>query len=135
MENKKNPLIIVCSITSIVGLFLIYIAASSIQPKIMPLKEITHEYIGRSVTTSGYILYKRTHPSGHLFLTIADDTDGSKLETPLFSGFMNSLKDINIDKNDFKIGRTIVVTGIVDEYRGNLQVTPRKPSDIEFVDD
>jgi len=138
-ENKKfklrkNSLIIICGLTSAIGLVLIYFAASSIQAKILPLREINTEFVGRLVTTSGYITYKRTHPSGHLFLTIADDTERNvKMEVPLFAGFLDSLKDINIEPSDFKTGRTIVVTGTVDEYRESLQIVPRKPSDIKFV--
>ncbi|MDI6798857.1 MAG: OB-fold nucleic acid binding domain-containing protein [Candidatus Aenigmarchaeota archaeon] len=109
------------------GLILIYLAASNIQPREVRLSEITSELIGRTVTTSGKIIYKSFHPAGHIFLTVSDGK--GKLQVPLFAGFVNKLDDAD----DFKKGIKIEVTGLVEEYRGSLQVVPRKVGDIKIL--
>ena len=67
-----------------------------------------------------------------MFLVISDDE--SDIQVPIFSSMMNDLKKENITESDFKIDEIISVTGLVDEYRGQLQILPRKTSDIKFGD-
>jgi len=127
MAIRKNLLIIICIVSSLLGLLLIYIAARNIQPVLTPISEITTDYVGRAVTTSGYIAYKSSHPNGHIFLTIKDDE--YSIQVPLFS---NYVKTMEIDKNFLKTGAYVEVTGLVDEYKGNLQIVPRDPDDIKI---
>lgn len=108
---------------SVVGLLLIYIAAANVEPEVMELDEITGELVGRTVTTEGLIKSTRTHENGHLFLTIADG--GKVLQVPIFSSVMQHL-----DERSFKSNLKMRVTGLVDEYRGQVQVVPRKPEDV-----
>jgi len=115
-------------VSSFIGLSMIYIAALNSRSIEMPLSDISSDLIGKTVTTSGYLIYKRTHPEGHVFLTISDDE--ITIQVPLFSGFMKSLDGLTDD--DFKIGEQITVTGLLDEYKGDLQVIPRKPSDLQL---
>lgn len=133
MGLHQKTLIAICFACSIAGLILIYIAAANIEPTIIPIKKITSEYIGKSVTTKGYIAYKNSHLAGHLFLTIADGD--AKIQVPLFSGYMKSLEQDGLDAYSFQKGNTISVTGLVDEYKGDLQIIPRKPNDIKIVRD
>lgn len=130
MNIKENPLLIICLLSSITGLVLIYIAVANIQPKSISISEITPDLVGRAVTTSGYITYKRVHSAGHLFLTLSDDTDN--IEIPLFSSFMDELKRTGITEENFSKGTRLTITGLVGEYNGQLQIQPRKASDIEF---
>ena len=127
----KNSLVLICLILSLAGLGLIYFAAINIQPAELSLDEINSELIGRAVKTSGYITYKNSHPEGHVFLTIGEN--GKKLQVPLFAGFMNALNGNGLTENDLKKGVKISVSGLVDEYRGSLQVIPRKPDDVEIL--
>lgn len=108
---------------SVAGLFLIYIAAANIEPEKLDIGSITGEFVGRTVTTEGYIKSEWVHKDGHLFLTV---TDGKKdLQVPIFSNIMQYL-----NKKNFKQKLSIQVTGVVDEYRNQLQIIPRKPQDI-----
>lgn len=125
MRNLFVYLSLTCSI---LGLILIYIASINVQPLTMPIKEINSDLIGRSVKTTGYIVYKNSHPSGHLFLTIEDDEH--KIQVPLFSGYLNS---INLTNKDFKKGNKISVVGLVDEHKGRLQIIPRKIGDVKII--
>jgi DNA/RNA endonuclease YhcR with UshA esterase domain len=128
----KNHLVIVCLVCSLAGLILIYIADVNLQPIQMKIGEITFEMVGRKVVTSGYITYVRTHPEGHIFLTVGYGND--KIEVPLFSGFVSSLEGNGLSKTDFQKGKRIIVEGLVDEYQGSLQIVPRIPEDITLVD-
>lgn len=108
---------------SVVGLFLIYIAATGVEPENLEIGEITGDLVGRTITVEGYIRSEKMHENGHLFLTI---TDGKRnLQVPIFSSVMQHLEERN-----FKPKSGIRVTGVVDDYRGQLQVIPRKPNDI-----
>jgi len=115
-------------VSSFLGLGLIYVAAINTRPVEMDIADISNDLVGKSVTTTGYIIYKRTHPEGHVFLTISNEE--TTIQVPLFSGFMKSLDGLTDD--DFKIGKQITVTGMVDEYKGDLQIIPRKPDDIKI---
>lgn len=116
---------------SIIGLILIYLAALNLEAQKVEIKEIDFDMIGRFVETEGKIIYKKSHPSGHLFLTI--ENKGSKIQVPLFANVMNDLKEIGFDEDDFAKGKIIRVKGIVNEYREQLQVIPRSGEDVEIV--
>lgn len=105
------------------------------QPSEISISEITQDLIGRTITTSGYIVYKSSHPAGHVFLTLSDDSNGTKIQIPLFSGFMSSLNEVGITEQDLKKGTKLLVSGLVDEYQGQLQIQPRKVGDIQILSD
>jgi len=126
----KKFLGLVCFFTSVIGLVLIYIAAINLQPVEIKISQISSDLIGRSISTRGIITQKRLHSAGHMFLVISNDN--SEIQVPIFSSLMNDLKKENITESDFKINETISVTGLVDEYMGQLQILPRKTSDIKL---
>lgn len=130
IKNSENLILIVCFIFSLFGLILIYIAATSIKPIELSISEINFQHIGKTVKTSGNISHKSHHPAGHLFLTISDNNE--KIQVSLFSNLVSKFDDSEI--KNFRKGRKIVVTGLVDEFRGRLQIIPRKTKDIEFYD-
>jgi DNA/RNA endonuclease YhcR with UshA esterase domain len=127
---QKNFLTLICLLTSVVGLILIYIAAINIEPVEIKINQITTDLIGRSVSTQGIIKEKKLNPDGHMFLVISDDN--SDIQVPIFSSLMKDLKNENLTEDDFEVDKKISVTGLVDEYKGNLQILPRKTSDIKL---
>jgi DNA/RNA endonuclease YhcR with UshA esterase domain len=129
---QKNFLVLISFSTSIIGLILIYIAATNIKPVEIKITQINSDLIGRSVSTQGIIKEKELHSDGHMFLTISDGN--SDIQVPIFSSLMKDLKDENLTEESFKINEKIFVIGLVDEYRGNLQILPRKTSDIKLGD-
>ena len=133
LDLKSNSLILIFLFCSILGLILIYIAAINLQPTQIELKDITPELVGRSVFTTGKIAYRRTHDAGHLFLTISDDD--TKIAIPLFAGYMSNLKEVGITEDDFQVGTEISVSGLVDEYQGQLQIIPRRVNDVKILSD
>ncbi|MEM7821790.1 MAG: exodeoxyribonuclease VII large subunit [Candidatus Aenigmatarchaeota archaeon] len=124
-------MILICLFSSVLGLILIYFSAVNIQPSTTKISEIDSRLIGKTVRTTGYIIYRNNHPAGHIFLTIADNQ--SKIQIPLFSGFVNSLNENDFPVDNLKKGTKIIVTGLVDEYKGQLQIIPRKPEDIKIL--
>jgi DNA/RNA endonuclease YhcR with UshA esterase domain len=129
----KNILVLICLLTSAIGLALIYIATINLQPTQIELKDVNPELVGRSVFTTGEIVYRRTHDAGHLFLTISDDD--TKIAVPLFAGYLNDLKEVGITEDDFQVGTEISVSGLVDEYQGQLQIIPRRKDDVKILSD
>lgn len=127
----KNSIVVFSLICSVLGLILIYIAAINVEPKEVKLNEITYEMIGKSVTTTGYITYIRHHPSGHVFLTLS--LGKSNVQVPLFAGFLKSLEKFGIYPSSFKKGEKLKISGLVSEYRGMLQIIPRKPEDVRLI--
>ena len=126
--KKKNILVLWFLFTSFLGLILIYVAALNLQPLKIEISKITPELIGRMVFTSGKITQKTPNPSGHLFLVISDNK--TNIQVPIFVSLMNDLKKNNITENNFKVNKVISVNGLVGEYRGQLQVVPRKITDM-----
>jgi DNA/RNA endonuclease YhcR with UshA esterase domain len=129
---QKNFLALISFLTSVLGLILIYIAAINIKPVQIEISQITPDLIGRSVSIQGIIKEKKIHTEGHMFLVISDGE--SDIQVPIFSSLMKDLKNENLTEVDFEVNRKFSVTGLVDEYNGNLQVLPRKTSDIKLGD-
>ena len=109
--------------TSLLGLILIYIAAITIQPSQTPLSSIDASFVGRTVTTSGYV--QKVSSGNNVFITISDNS--ATIGMPLFANFLQSTK---IDTDRLRVDKKISVTGLVDEYNGQLQIIPRKASDV-----
>ncbi|MFH1623355.1 MAG: OB-fold nucleic acid binding domain-containing protein [Candidatus Aenigmatarchaeota archaeon] len=129
-------LVYVCAAASLLGLALIYFAARNMQPAITPIGEITFELVGRPVLTSGFIVQRTNNADGHVFLTIEDD--GARLQVPLFASFVNAFEAGSSQKaklSELRKGSLVEVQGTVGEYRGALQVVPRKPDDLRILYD
>jgi DNA/RNA endonuclease YhcR with UshA esterase domain len=130
IKSRTKLILIACFICSLLGIFLIYISAINTKPTELKLSEINFELIGRIVSTEGKIVDKKLHSAGHLFLTIADDN--SRIQVPIFAGLMSKLNDAGLSVKDFAIGKKLLVTGLVSEYKEQLQIVPRKVEDIKI---
>ena len=118
-----NIILAASSVTSVIGLVMIYFAATNIEPEFVELSDITSEHIGKVVTSSGVIKSKNVHQDGHIFITISD---GKKnLQVPVFSNLAQYFSE-----NNFQTKMELKVTGVVDDYRNQMQIIPRKPDDL-----
>lgn len=131
MKFIKNQINLISLLSSLVGLILIYYATTNIEPQQMSINDITADMEGRKVSIAGLLVDKRLHEDGHLFLTISDRT--SNMQVPLFADFMKNLEQIGITDKDFRIKSKISVDGIVENYRGSLQIIPRNLGDIKIL--
>jgi DNA/RNA endonuclease YhcR with UshA esterase domain len=127
---REERLTLICLLTSLLGLILIYFAAISLKPIETNVSQINPSLLGKTVKTTGVIVDRRSSKEGHIFLTISDNK--SQIQVPLFSNFIKSLSE-KLDLNQLKVGRKISVAGTVDEYMGDLQIIPRKPEDIKLI--
>jgi DNA/RNA endonuclease YhcR with UshA esterase domain len=127
---REERLTLICLLTSLLGLILIYFAAVSLKPIETNVSQINPSLLGKTVKTTGVIVDRRGSKEGHIFLTISDNK--SQIQVPLFSNFLKSLSE-KLDLNQLKVGRKISVVGTVDEYMGDLQIIPRKPEDIKLI--
>ena len=126
MQKRKMKKILIGSIvTAVIGAFLLFYVAKISEPNFIPLNEIDSTYVGRTVSTSGRIT-SITYSKGNIFLTIYDKN--STISVPIFSNVAKHL-DVPLRK-----GQRIIVSGLVNEYRGKIQVVPRKASDIRVVE-
>lgn len=124
MDFKKNFLVAISLSVSIAGLLMIYFTAKSIEPDPISISEVDDTLVGTLISVKGFIVSKTDHDTGHIFLTISDGR--KKLHVPIFSSVADRLDNrFYLEK-----GAEISVTGNVDEYRGQLQVIPRKPGDV-----
>jgi len=130
---RENSLTVVCLLCSFSGLALIYFAVLNIQPMQLRIEEITFELIGHSVATTGYISHRSIHPAGHIFLTLSNGK--AKIKVPLFANYVKALNGNGFDARRLKKGTRIAVEGLVDEYKGELQIIPRKLESIKILSD
>jgi len=131
MKFIKNRVTLTALLSSVIGLFLIYHATTNIEPQQISISDIASDMEGRKVSIIGSLVEKRLHEDDHLFLTISDE--GSEIQVVLFSDFMKNLEKLNITEKDFQIKGKISVKGIVEIYRGNLQIIPRNLDDVKIL--
>ncbi len=128
MEISKKQLVSASAISCILGLLLIYFASLNTKPTELEISDLSFDYVGKVATVSGNIVYKKEHPAGHIFLTLSDGKN--KLQVPVFSGVVNNMDGTDLTKGMLTYKTFVTVTGTVDEYNGELQIVPRKASDI-----
>ncbi len=90
------------------------------------ISDINKDKVGEIVATEGKIIRYRRFSKGISF-TIADNND--KIDLVIWNSLYNKLKT----KNNFKKGVYLRIIGKVGEYRGNLQIVPKKESDIRIL--
>jgi RecJ-like exonuclease len=100
-----KKILIVSFVMTIFGIILLFYIARTSEPKFVPLNEIDSTYIGKTISTSGKIVYVN-YNKGNIFLTIYDKN--SSIKVPIFSNVAKYL-DFNPKK-----GQKIVVRGVVD---------------------
>lgn len=122
-----NRMLVASLSTSVVGIFMIYLAAANVEVQTMKIGDVTPDLVGRTVSVDGTIKTEKLNADGHMFLTITDGR--SSIQVPVFSNVMQFFTEDN-----FKVKNNIQVTGLVDEYKGQLQIVPRKQSDVSFSD-
>ncbi|MGD2251175.1 MAG: OB-fold nucleic acid binding domain-containing protein [Candidatus Methanofastidiosia archaeon] len=73
---------------------------------------------GYPVTITGTVTAIH-YSQGHIFLTVSDFTD-----CILIPVFKNQQSNLNVDINTFYTGQTITVTGVIDVYKGCIEILP-----------
>jgi DNA/RNA endonuclease YhcR with UshA esterase domain len=118
----------VCSAAaSASGLLMMFVLASAAEPEKVELAALDEGMLGDTVTVEGTVKSKRVSGAGHVFLVL---TDGIiELDVPIFHDVASKT-----DLDSTAVKSKLQVTGVVDKYRGELQVVPRKPEDIRRLE-
>lgn len=106
-----------------IGIFILYFSSIFYKPKILKIQEITKELIGKKVCVEGEISYVRRTKKA-IFIKVFDNTQ--EIFIPIFSYLANKISE-KIEK-----GKRVVVCGVVDEYKGILELKPYSLNDIKF---
>lgn len=117
---------LILAITSCLSLALVYFAALGVKPDAVSIGDVDSQLVGRTVSIEGYVKTEKMNDGGHLFTTITDGTNS--VQVPIFSDVMQHL-----DEKNFKSKSKVRITGLVDDYKNQIQIVPRKPSDIVFL--
>lgn len=115
-----KPLLTICLTFSIIGIFLLLYLAKSKEVESIPIERIDSSYIGKTITTTGKVT-SITYTKGHIFLTLYDK---KSINVAIFSNVAKFLEKYP------KKGDNLIITGVVSEYNGKLQIIPRKPKDV-----
>ena len=110
------------------GLFLIYYISSITEPTNVQIDSIKPDLVGHFISTDGAIVSRTKTKAGHLFLTLQNG-DGN-ISIVMFSTFLNKEK-VNPDK--LLKGVKLSVQGVLEEYKGELQIIPKKGSDVKIL--
>jgi len=122
-EKVVTRLSLLCSLT---GLAALYVAAVSSRPTVTAIASLNDDFIGTKVMISGRLVDLREHIDGHLFMKLKDDS-GGVISVPVFASVRSQLKE------PIELLDVVQVTGLVKEYRDELEVIPDKASDLRIV--
>ncbi len=133
--NEDQTIKVFCLLFSILGIFVLAYFSTNYKPRYVEIHEITYSLEGRRISTSGYIqkTYRSKKNPDYLLIVLSDNK--SEVFVPLFSNLIKELRSNDVSLDDFYVGRWIEVFGTVSEYKGNLQIIPRKFEDIRFEND
>lgn len=97
---------ILCSLT---GIALIYAGAIYMRPGLTPISKIDNDFVGLKTKISGRVIDLSTHPKGHVFLKMKDDS-GDVTSVPPF------LKTVSKMSKKVEVRDNIKLTGKVKKY-------------------
>lgn len=127
MGNVQNSSMTKMSIlSSLTGIILLYIGAVQMQPSLTPISDIDKDFVGLKTEISGRVIDVDTHPEGHLFLKVKDDS-GGVISVPVFERINSGLNE-NIELLD-----NIQVSGQVKDYEGDLELIPDSIESIQII--
>ena len=110
----------VCILVAIVGIVIIYLADTNLDPMQVTGAEITKTLVGEKVVLCGKITSTSSSEKGTFFLEI---DDGTKTDVVLFQNRATKESIENIEK-----GKQACITGTVAEYRNKMEIIATKVS-------
>lgn len=105
---------------STIGLVLLFMVSEAQGP--VPISSLTPDDMGSGVYVKGTVHGLRRSADGHLFFVL-EDGEG-RINVAIFKGVAHDVSCV-------EEGREIALRGVVDEYRGELEVVPRRAGDVE----
>jgi DNA/RNA endonuclease YhcR with UshA esterase domain len=126
---RDLELLLLSLLVSSAGLGLLFYTSSKHIDAAVDISRIDYDSVGSKVAVSGKVLASRTHRDGHVFLKLGDPT--GNISVVFFSSLAERL-DAGL-RRCLKPGSYIQVEGWVKEYKGTLEVVPRKGRDVECL--
>ncbi len=116
---STRTLILACAV---LGLVMTCVGLRLSEPERMEARNLTEKMVGAQVLLSGRVMDLTEHPDGHLFLKVGGEN--TTVSVPLFSGVRKGM-GTRIELLD-----RVEVRGKVQEWRGELEVVPKRPEDV-----
>jgi DNA/RNA endonuclease YhcR with UshA esterase domain len=123
---RDSELLKISFLISTLGLGLLFFVSSKYDESLVSISQIDYDSVGNRVTVAGEIFSKRNHRDGHIFLKLGDTT--GNISIVLFNPLVESLEKELLAC--LEVGEHLLVKGRVEEYRGALEVVPRKKGDV-----
>lgn len=105
---NETQLLRICLSVAVIGIVSLFFLTKTLEAKEVKISSITPEYIGQTISTSGTVS-KIAFNNEMTFITLEADEENFPVV------FFQEIKDV------FS-GEQIVVSGKVQEYKGNLQI-------------
>lgn len=115
---RQKDIINISLLVSIVGILLLVVVVDSIQPQEIQIENITDDMVYERVVINGVIQNLRIN-DGHIFFEI---DDGSQIKVVIFE---SQLHDLEISYDDFENGKNILIDGVIEVYKGELEILPK----------
>ena len=104
-----------------IGIFLLFIAIQQTEAEKVSVVSITEDYIGKLVSVDGEVKNKFVSKNGHVFFDLEDGS--SEIQVVIFD---RNLRKMRLDVEKLKNGDKITVEGIIEFYKGELEIIPEK---------
>ncbi len=120
MELDDTKIFKMAFVTALIGMIGMLVFAGTIEPKEIPINEITRNNIGETVAVSGVIeSFKYSLSGTTCFLTLNDGK--AKINVIVFESTLAELEDAGNDIESFKRHKVKVV-GSITEYKSSMEL-------------
>lgn len=127
--NEKN--LVKISIGGVfVGLSLLYIVSQNMQAESLPIAGLKPEMAGKYVNITGDISKIQKLENG-LILTMQDNT--TQVKVVLWNNLLEELRLKGFEVDKIQEGARMNVVGIMEVYRGSLEIMPTKSEDVKLL--
>ncbi len=121
--KDRSPVLFFC--LAVAGLALIYTAAGNVEPETLKISFLDGSMVGEYVEITGYV-ESADFTGKNIVVKLSD---GDKYTTVVvFEDLKNSLGGSAYSL--FSTGSVVSVKGVVDEYKGLLEIIPNRVSDV-----
>ena len=121
---KEKTFLLLSLFLFLLGTLLIYFSSIYSENSVIKIGSITKSLIGKKVCITGKISYIKSTKVG-IFTRIKDES--GEIFVPIFSTLSRFFK------NELERGKKVMICGVVDEYKGNLEIKPFSLNDIKII--
>ena len=123
MQISERQMLKTSAIGTVVGLVLLYFISVSIEVEAIGIGKIDNGFVGKFVNITGTAEGVKKSDSGMFFNLVNGE---KKIKVVLWNNILEQLELKGVDTKDITDGKKINLVGIVELYRGSLEVIPTK---------